>query len=279
MRHLLTYGLAILLGVGACATSPDGGRAVSYSTNAKENYERGQKQLKGGNWLEAIKYFSYVRTKFGFSKWASLAELGIADADMGREKYAEAIDGYRAFIKSHPTHDMVQNGYAAYKIGEAYYKQIPSQWFLVPAAYEKDQGPVRDALRELTSFSEQYADSPYMTEARKRIDDCTRRLADHELYVARFYMKRHKPLAAISRLETLVREYPRTKLEADVLLMLGQIYLDMEKPREAKRTFERLTVEHPDDYRAKKAQLYLDHIARRFGNLAESSPPAAPSEK
>ena len=46
-----------------------------------------------------------------------------------------------------PEHGVELQPTAAFKIGEAYHKQIPTDWFLAPPSYEKDQGPVLDALR------------------------------------------------------------------------------------------------------------------------------------
>ncbi len=253
-----------LLAVG-CAESNEFSKPANYSNNAKDNYDKGAVALKAEDWLEAVKYFTYCRSKFGFSKWATLAELGLADANFGREKYPEAVEGYRTFIKSHPTHEKVQDGYAAFRIGEAFYKEIPTEWFLVPPAYEKDQGPVHDALRELSAFVDEYGDSPYLDQAKKLVSDCLKRLADHELYVANFYLDRDKPQATISRLEYLIKQYPGSNREPEVLLLLGRTYLKMEKPLEAKRTFERLVVTHPNDFHAAKARLYLEYIARRYG--------------
>jgi outer membrane protein assembly factor BamD len=235
----------------------------SFYPTAKENYDYGVRELKGQNWLTAIQYFHHVKTAFGFSKWATLAELGLADADVGREKYTEAIDGYKQFIKSHPSHEHVQDGYAAYRIGESYHKQIPSDWFLAPPSYEKDLGPVHDALRELTAFTEQYGDSPYAPKARKLMGDCVQRLTDHELYVARFYLDRDKPYAAIGRLEGIVKDYPGAKREPETLLMLGKTYMKMEKFDKAREVFSKLSTEHPEDYRAQKAKLYIDFIDRK----------------
>ena len=96
-----------------------------------------------------------------------------------QQEYQEAVDGYKQFIKEHPTHERVADGYAPFKIGEAYYKQIPSDWFLAPPSYEKDQGPVLDALRELTAFTESNGESPYVPKARQLMGDCVPRLADH----------------------------------------------------------------------------------------------------
>jgi outer membrane protein assembly factor BamD len=235
----------------------------SFYPTAQQNYEYGLKELKGSNWLTAIQYFQHVKTNFGFSKWVALAELGIADANLGREKFTEAIDGYKQFIKAHPTHEHTQDGYAAYKIGEAYHKQIPSDWFLAPPSYEKDQGPVLDALRELTAFADQYGDSPYAPKARKLIGDCVKRLADHELYVARFYLDRDKPYAAVGRLEGLIKDYPGAQRECETLMLLGKTYLKMERPDRAREVFSKLATDHPDDYRAEKAKLYIQFIDKK----------------
>ncbi len=253
------------MAVAGCAEFNESTRGVSYSSSAKDNYEHGLDQLKRENWLEAIKLFQYTRSKFGFSKWATLAELGMADAHYGQEHFSEAVEGYRGFIKNHPTHEKVQNGYCAFRIGEAYYKQIPTDWFLSPPSYEKDQGPVQDALRELQGFVTEYGDSPHLGQARKLLDDCAHRLADHELYVAEFYLKRGKPLATIGRLDGVRKRYPGTTVEAEVLLLLGRTYLAMEKPGEARKTFEQLVADHPKDYRAQKAKRYLQFIERRYG--------------
>ncbi|MCS6912397.1 MAG: outer membrane protein assembly factor BamD [Myxococcales bacterium] len=255
-----------------CSSFIENIRPVIYGKTAEENYRRGLRALRGESYQDAAKYFQYVRQNWGFSKWATLSELGLADAAMGRQSYIEAIDGYKGFIRSHPSHEKTLDGYCAFKIGEAYYKQIPSDFFLLPPSYEKDQGPVHDAMRELASFLDEHGKSPYAPQARKLYADVLRRLADHELYVARYYLGQNKPQAAIWRLEYVVNHYPGARREPEVLLLLGQVYLKQNKPFEARDTFRRLRIEHPHDFRAAQAQLYLDYIARRYPNLPAPQP-------
>ncbi len=251
----------------ACA-SESANRFFSSTPNfyptAQQNYEMGVKELKSQNWLTAVAYFKHVKSTFGFSKWATLSELGLADANFGQDKFTEAVDGYKQFIKAHPGNERVQDGYAAYRIGLSYYKEIPTDFFIMPPSYEKDQGPVIDALRELTAFADQYGDSVYAPEARKLIGNCVRKLTDHELYVARFYLDNNKPYAAIGRLEGIIHDYPASQREPEIMLLLGKTYLKMEKPTEARATFAKLAAQHPDDFRAEKAKLYIQFIDRRY---------------
>ena len=280
MRTFVPLLAAVALLAACTETSSVFRTTPNFYPTAEQNYNQGLKELKSKNYITAEQFFQQVKSAFAFSRWATLAELGVADSEMGREKFAEAVDDYKAFIRAHPSHERVQDGYAAFRIGEAYHKQIPSDWFIVPPSYEKDQGPVLDAMRELGAFHDQYADSPYKAQAQKLYDDCVRRLADHELYVANFYLKLGKPHAAIGRLEGVVKSYPGARREPETLLLLGRTYLKMEKPADARRAFVKLVNEHPKDYRAEKARSYLKLIDQKYPGIADAppdgKPPAAP---
>src|SRR5262245_6366862 len=204
---LLAAALAGGAGAG-CATSDDGGKPLTYSLTAKQNYEKGLAELKEENYGEASRYFSFVKQKFPFSKYAVLAELAMADTQYERGNYQEAIDAYKNFVRLHPTHEKVEDGYVAFRICQCYVKEMPDDFFLVPPAYEKDQTAVHDALRELNDFVDKYPDSTYMKQALQDRREVLRRLIEHEVYVARFYLDRDAPQAAILRLEGALKRYP-----------------------------------------------------------------------
>ena len=249
-----------LLGV-SCSGSDKATKPVSYADTARHNYEKGLRELKDDSFPESIKYFSFVKNKFPFSRYATLAELRIADAQFGQDKFLEAIDAYKLFVKFHPTHPEVTNGYASYRICAAYMEQIPSDWFLVPPSHEKDQGATRDAMRALTAFLKTFKRSKYLPKVKKLYRKCIRRLADHELYVAQFYLERDKPKATILRLEALLNKYPDAGVDPQVMLLLGQTYLKLEEHDKARKTFADLIKKHPDDAHSKKARLYLQYMS------------------
>lgn len=265
--YLGSLGFLLAASLSGCASFVENFRPVIFAKTARENYDRAIRSMKGESYLDADKYFRYIRENYPTSRFVSWAELGMADAAFGREAYIEAIDAYKGFMNAHPNHTKTRDGYCAYKVGMAYFKQIPGDWFLVPPSYEKDQGPVLDAARELCDFLDHFGASPYADDARKLFADAVQRLADHELYVARYYLEHDHPLAAIWRLEYVVTEYPGARREAEVLLLLGQVYLKQDKPRDARDTFRRLTLQYPNDIRTKQAQIYLDYIATHHKTL------------
>ena len=273
-RH---FGKTILLcvalaGAGACATS-DEGKGVTYSPNAKGNYDKGVTELKGENYQEASRYFSFVRQKFPFSKYAVLAELALADTQYERGNYQEAIDAYKNFVRLHPTHEKVEEGYVSFRICQCYVKEMPDDFFLVPPSYEKDQTAVHDALRELQDFVDKYPDSNFIKEAQQDRREVLRRLIEHEVYVARFYLDRDAPQAAILRLEGALRRYPDSGREAELLLALGETQLQMGQAEKAKENFQKIVAAYNSTHQARRAELFLDFIKRRYGEAPKDTPP------
>ena len=265
VNRLVAIGLAMALGGAmACATTDASGKPVNYSMTAKQNYDKGLAELKDEDWLEAVKYFAFVKQKFPFSKYAVLSELALADTQFARGGYAEAIDSYKSFERLHPTHEKVEDGYAAFKVTESYVRQMPEDWFIFPPAEEKDQSPTRDALRELDEFLDKFPESPYRKEAQGFRRDVVQRLVDHEVYVARFYRDRGHPKAAMMRLEAVIRRFPGSGREPELLIVLGETQLRMGDPRRARETFERVVAEFGAAYQARRAELYLQFIEQRY---------------
>ena len=254
---------------GGCVTGDDEGKPVTYSLTAKQNYEKGMAELKDENYPEALKYFQFVKQKYPFSKYAVLAELAIADANFARGTYNEAIDSYKSFLRLHPTHEKVEDGYVAFRIGESYVKDMPEDVWILPPSYEKDQSAVVDAQRELDDFLKKYPNSSYVGKARELRKEVLKRLVDHEVYVARFYLKRDHPKAAAMRLEGAIRRYPGSGREPELLFSLGETYLHMGDPLRAKETFARVVSEHGSAPQARRSELYLEYIARRYGSNPE----------
>lgn len=257
IARLLVFTLlaAATLATGCGAKTGTG--AVDYSVSAQRNYEKGLKELERSDWVAASKYFGFIKSRFPYSKYAVLAELRLADAEFGAEQYIEAIDSYRLFIKFHPTHEMVANGYASFRIGEAYYKQLPSDFWLFPPSFEKDQSATEDAATELKSFLDKYPASPYRDKAKEIVVRVGKRLADHEWYVARYYWDRGKPMGTVLRLRRLLEQYRGVGYDEEALWLLGRAYVAVEMPDRARTAWSELVKKHPRSSRAGDARSAL----------------------
>jgi outer membrane protein assembly factor BamD len=255
----------------ACATSDDG-KPINFSLTAKQNYDKGLAELKEENYSEALRYFTYVKQKFPFSKYAALAELAAADTEFERGTYQESIDAYKSFLRLHPKHEKVEEGYVSFRIAEAYVKEMPTDWLLIPPSYEKDQSAVMDALREINTLIERFPDSKYLKRAREYRREVLSRLIDHEVFAARFYLKRGHPKGAILRIKEALRRYPDSGRDAELLLTMGETQLEMSQPASAKQTFLRVTPDNASVVEVRRAELFLDFIKRRHGDDPKDEP-------
>lgn len=256
----LALAVAICVGATACGGKSGTGK-VAYSVSAKQNYTKGLDKLKDDDWIAAAKYFAFIKARFPYSKFAVLAELRIADAEFGAKHYLQAVDSYKMYIKFHPTHEMVTNGYAAFRIGGAYYKMLPGSFWLLPPAYEKDQSATTDAHRELSSFLRKYPKSPFVKQARKMVTKCARRLARHEWYVAKFYWARGKPMGTVLRLRRLTERYPGVGFDEEALWLLGKAYVQVKMPKRAHTAWQKLIDDYPEHERAKDARSAISKLS------------------
>jgi outer membrane protein assembly factor BamD len=152
---------------------------------------------------------------------------------------------------------MVANGYATFRIGEAYFRELPSDFWLFPPSFEKDQSSTEDADNELKAFLDKYPDSPYRDKAKEIRIQVGHRLADHEWYVARYYWDRGKPMGTVLRLRRLLERYRGVGYDEEALWLLGRAYVAVDMPDRAKLTWQDLVDHFPKSTRAGEARSAL----------------------
>ena len=252
MGRLLLLCFAAL--VTACGTVASGGPKPTYGNEAATNMKRGNDALANKEYALAERYFEYVKTKYPFVDASREAELRLADVSFERELWSEARDRYTVFVKLHPSYFRVD--YAAFRSAQTYYKDMPSNFFILPPSYEREQTNVRGAFDSMTAFVKTYPSSVYIKEATKDAETARQKLAAHEMYVADFYEKRGHLAGAVGRLETLVNKYPGQD-EATILFRLHDLYLKLSDPVHARDALERIVTRLPGTPAAARAQSML----------------------
>lgn len=249
--------------MAACANGPD--LSADYGATARENYELAVAEFADRDWEEAVSYADFVRIRFPFSRYSVEAELLISRSNFAQGNYVTAQDGFKQFAKLHPTHEHVRNGWVAYMAASSAYMAAPESFFLLPPHYQRDQSLMRSAKVELLHFLDHYPGSPLRSEAQVLLNEVNRKLLEHELYVARFYLDRERPRAAVSRLESAHARYPGIGMDADVLFLLGVTYLRLGEIELARETLAELQAQHPGHHKGEQAKLYLVHILEEYG--------------
>ncbi len=260
-----TRWIALLLLCGACSGSSaavggKGSAKLDPGADAQASYEKALLAFRRGDCLSAEPQFREIRKEFPYSRFAALSELRVADCLFKDEKYPESIQMYRQFVRARPSHPEMP--YARFRIAEAYFKQVPTGWFMTPPSYQRDLTAARDSLVQLRRFIVDYPDDDRVPEAQQLIEQCMDLLAQHELWVAEFYLKRDAYPGVIARLKGMLASYPGTSVEPKALLLLGETYLKADDPESAKQTFIELVQRHPESPQAAKAQGKLNKLPK-----------------
>ncbi|MFO7177747.1 MAG: outer membrane protein assembly factor BamD [Pseudomonadota bacterium] len=257
----------------ASAESVEARSPRSYAESAQREYERAVKALTDRNWELVDPLFNEVRRKYPYSRYARLAELRMADADYEQESFAEAIAGYKAFVREYPNDAEVP--YARFRIAKAQYQSV-SQSLLLPPLEERDLGTVNDALETITDYLEDFPQSEHAEELRYMLEVVVGLLARHELYVARYYLREDRFEAAEARVRHALEVLPESGLEPEALVLLGEIHLRQKRRDEAREAFARVLAEHPDSPFTVPARNHLARLGESVGTLRIPSQKAKP---
>jgi outer membrane protein assembly factor BamD len=229
MRRLLLPALFSLL-LAACAQT-----VVPPPRSADYYFQEGEGFFDKGLYEEAIASWEKVRDSYYSPELNVLAELKIAEAHFLAGNFLEAATAYEEFLKQHPDHERTAE--VLYQLGMSYYNQmLPS---------DRDQTATRNALATIESLVKRFPKDPRREEVEVLASRCRDRLAEHEVYVGRFYLRTGQYPAAISRLEGVFSLFPNYFHRDEAYFYLGQAYLKNGDRQKAVNTFNTLFKEFP----------------------------------
>jgi outer membrane protein assembly factor BamD len=272
MRPKGWIGLCFLaLAASSCAPAPRAAKtAEQYQEEARVAYDEAVDAFLDQDWEVATRLFEHVRKDFSYTRYARLAELRLADASFRQEKYAEATAAYKSFAKDYPSDPEVP--YARYRVVRAQFLQSGSSVFQPPLE-ERDLASVRGAYTSLQAFLADYPNYARRVELDYMLLVVTGVLARHELYVARFYLKRDQYPPAIDRVRYALDRYKNSGLEPEAVTLMGETYLKMKDQKQAVAAFERVLKEYPESPFAVPARRFLARLEAQ----PQSSAPVPPS--
>jgi len=142
------------------------------------------------------------------------AEVLMARAEgyFRQRRFAEAADTYGRFMELHAAHPWAP--YALFRQGMSYVHQIKTA--------DRDPTFPQKARQAFENLIANYPGSDPVTYAHDQLAWAIDQLAEHELGIANFYLRTHRPEAALARLEDLRRAYPDTPSARTALYLLGR---------------------------------------------------------
>jgi outer membrane protein assembly factor BamD len=270
--------LAASLGLAGCDLNigEPSHATLTYTEDARAAYNQAMDSFRARDWEDARTLFAEVKKRFAYSRYARLAELRMADISFEQEKYTEAITGYREFVQNHRTDRDVE--YAKYRICKSLFLDIDDTIFL-PSREERDQATTAEAHKELRGYIREYPRSRFRADVDYMLDVVTGRLVRHELYVARYYLKRDVFEATVARIDYAMKTFPGSNLEPEALVLKGETLLKMKKRDEARQVFDQVVRDYGGPFGG-TAKSFLAEMAAQDRRAGAPKPaPAAPPAK
>lgn len=246
---------SVLLG---CDSVEIGGQkaTLKYTDDAQASYNQALDAFRKKEWVDAKALFTEVKKLFAYSRYARLAELRLADIEFETEKYADSVSAYRDFLQSHRNDPEIE--YARYKITVGLFKDVDDTLFLPPQE-ERDQSTALEAYKEIRAFIRDFPKTRFHKEEAYMQEVIIGRLVRHELYVARYYLRRDDFIATVARVNYALKTFPGSSLEPEALVLKGETLLKMKKIPEAQAVFETVTTSYDGPF-THTAKSFLDEI-------------------
>jgi outer membrane protein assembly factor BamD len=191
---------------------------------AQSLYFAAHKAMINNDYEFAIKQYEALTSRFPFTGEARQARLDLIYVYYRKGEKETAVDAADQFLRENPTHPRVD--YAWYMKGLIYFERTPysiERFFGVDMA----KRPPSDAVKSISAFSTvvtQYPKSDYAYDALRRMTYLRNRLAEYEVNVARWYVKRGAYIAAARRAEGVIEQYDGAPAEQPALAILIQCY-------------------------------------------------------
>ncbi|MCY4444204.1 MAG: outer membrane protein assembly factor BamD [Proteobacteria bacterium] len=189
----------VVIGVGvvmsACQSSKD------LSMGAEDAYVKAKESYDNKSYKNAIDDLQEFRSRYPYSRFATTAELLMANAHFELADYPQATAAYQQFTLLHPDHPQLD--FAYYRIGLSYWKDAPDE-------EDREQDFTKKALNTWKKLKERFPHSSYTTTMEENYKIGEERVMNSEIFVTKYYCKQEHWLTCFFLMDQLVVKYHAT---------------------------------------------------------------------
>ena len=198
-------------------------------------YKKALLLIEQKNYKDASTEFENLLLNYPFSNLAVKSEITSAYSLYQDNQIKEAIIKLNNFIEMNPTGELTM--YAHYLLGMCYYIQTSERG--------RDSSLTQKALNYFQIINTKYPNSKYAKDAKLKILYLNNRLAENELSVGKFYLKKNATGSAINRFKVILEKFPNTSVIPETLFRLSEALLKTGLKDEAKKSVALLNYNFP----------------------------------
>ncbi len=234
MRFRLAAVATIAVAISACSSDPDRPSPENpfrpeqtsireQRLQAEQLYRLARASLESSDFSGALQRYSQLTLRFPFTEYAVQAQVERVYALYRNFQPEEALADADRFLRDYPRHESAD--YVQYIKGMVNFER--NRGIADSLGFDTTRRDTSNLRRSFDDFSvliQRYPQSPYNADARARMVYLRNRIAEHELTVVDYYIRRGAHVAAAKRAEQIVQQYPGAPATVRALALLEESY-------------------------------------------------------
>jgi outer membrane protein assembly factor BamD len=220
MRSLAVIAVILLTG---CGLLPD---KIDEQANwtADKLYQEAHASMSEGGYDNAIKLFEKLESRYPYGRYSQQAQLEMAYAYYKQTETESAIAACDRFIRLHPNHPNVD--YAYYLKGLVNFNEDLGLLGSISMQDQTERDPkaVRQSFDAFKDLVTKFPESKYAADSTARMKYLVNAMSSHEVHVALYYMRRGAFVAALSRAQGAIKDYPDAPANEEALFVMIKAY-------------------------------------------------------
>ena len=187
-------------------------------------YAEAKDEMSNGQWERSIPLLEKLEARAAGTPLAQQAQLDKAYAQYKASETEQALATIERFKKLHPVSPAMD--YALYLQGLVTFNDDMGLFSGITKQdlSERDQKASKESFEAFKELVNRYPDSKYAADARQRMNYIVSSLAQYEVHVARYYLKRGAYLAAINRAQAAVADFRSVAAVEEALFIIYKSY-------------------------------------------------------
>jgi outer membrane protein assembly factor BamD len=208
-------------------------------------YSEAKRSMQRQNYNRAIELYEFLETRYPFGVYGQQALLDLAYVYYKIGNQEQALSTTDRFIRLYPQNPHVD--YAYYLQGLINFNRNKSltDRFIRTDPSQRDVSSAYASFQNFSELLERFPNSRYTEDSIKRMVYLRNVLAQNEVHVASYYLRRRAFIAAINRARYVVENYSKTPSVPDALVIMAKAYRLIELDDLANDTLRVLKMNHP----------------------------------
>ncbi|RAJ94602.1 outer membrane protein assembly factor BamD [Aliidiomarina maris] len=222
MKVVLLAVLVVTMALTGCSSNRDQERQARGS--AEQMYQQAQGHINTGNFSMAAQTLRNIESRFPFGAHINQVQLDLIYVYYQVGDQDRALTAIDRFLRLNPNHADID--YVRYMRGLVHlqleYNAFHNLVGLDRA--DRDKTYAEQAFEDFRQLLERFPNSEYASDARARMVGIQSRLAQYELAVGEYYLRREAYMAAATRGQYILENYAQAPEVQDALVLMIQAY-------------------------------------------------------